>query len=181
MMIDDIKSLRAHLLIGLTLVVPSIAAAGPNQRSVADIQACQPAGTQAAQVCSTKELSNVVVQCAAAEGGSFFVKFDDLHAVQTPYQDVAFSLTSPYQGDFNCPEGSTLVAVFVKSGSEKYSGPAMGNLPRGAGAIIMNLGACSAACSSEGGETPPEETPPEETPPEETPPEETPPEEFPGN
>jgi hypothetical protein len=100
-------------------------------------------------VCSSKELSNVVVQCAVSEGGSFFVKYDDLHAFQTPHQDVAFSLASAYQGDFSCPEGSTLVAVFVKSGSQKYSGPVIDNLPRGSGTIIGNLGTCSATCDGE--------------------------------
>jgi hypothetical protein len=170
-MIDRIK-----VLIGMTLVLPSIAAAGPNQKSLADIQACQPAGSETAQVCSTKELSNVVVQCSVGEGGSSFVKYDDLDTFETPHQGDDFALTSPFQGDFSCPEGSTLVAVFVKSGSEKYSGPAVDNLPRGSGAIFTNLGTCSAACSSAGGESPPEEIPPEETPPEETPPEE-----FPGN
>lgn len=149
-MIDRIK-----VLIGLTLVLPTIAAADPNAKSVADIQACQPAGSETAQVCSTKELSNVVVQCAVGEGGSFFVKYDDLDALETPEGD-GFALTSPFQGDFSCPEGSTLVAVFVKSGSQKYSGPAIGNLPRGSGAVFTNLGECSAACSGDGGETPPE-------------------------
>jgi hypothetical protein len=167
-MIDDIKALRADLLglglIGLTLVLPSAATADPNAKSVADIQACQPAGSETAQVCSTKELSNVVVQCAVGEGGSSFVKYDDLDALETPHQGDDFALASPYQGDFSCPDGSTLVAVFVKSGSEKYSGPEIGNLPRGSGAIITNIGTCSAVCSSEGGETPPEETPPEEFP-----------------
>ena len=152
-MLDDIKALRTDLLglglIGLTLVLPSIAVADPNQKSVADIQACRPAGSQTAQVCSTKELSNVVVQCAVGEGGSFFVKYDNLDAHKTPVGD-GFALASPFQGDFSCPAGSTLVAVFVKSGSQKYSGPAIGNLPRGSGAIITNLGTCSAACSSEG-------------------------------
>jgi hypothetical protein len=158
-MTHDIKALRAGLLIGLTLVLPSIAAADPNAKSVAEVQACQPAGSETARVCSSKELSNVVVQCANAEGGSFFVKYDELDAVEIPEPDAGFVLASPFQGDFSCPEGSTLVSVFVKSGSEKYSGPAIGNLPRGAGAVIMNLGTCSVACSGEGGETPPEEFP----------------------
>jgi hypothetical protein len=154
-MIDNIKALRAELLIGLTLVLPSIAAADPNVKSVAEVQACQPAGSETARVCSSKELSNVVVQCRLGEGGSFFVKYDDLKAVETPDPGAGFVLASPFQGDFNCPEGSTLVAVFVKSGSEKYSGPAIGNLPRGSGALITNLGTCSAACSTEEEETPP--------------------------
>jgi hypothetical protein len=153
-MIHDMKA-RTELLIGLMLVLPSIAAADPNQKSVAEVQACRPAGSQAAQVCSSKELSNVVVQCATDEGGSFFVKYDDLDAVETPDPDAGFTLASPFQGDFSCPEGSTLVAVFVKSGSEKYTGPAIGNLPRGSGALILNLGTCSAACTP--GETPPGE------------------------
>jgi hypothetical protein len=154
-MIDHIKTLG---LIGL-LVLPSIAAADPNAKSVADIRACRPAGTQTAQVCSTKELSNVVVRCSVGEGTSSFVKFDDLNSFRTPHQGDDFALTSPYQGDFSCPAGSSLVSVFVKSGSEKYSGPAIANLPRGSGAIIMNLGTCSAVCSSEGGETPPDPFP----------------------
>ena len=144
-MIDHIKALG---LIGLTLVLPSIAAADPNEKSVAEIQACQPAGSQTAQVCSTKELSNVVVRCNVGEGASSFVKYDDLDALQTPHQGVDFALASPYQGDFSCPEGSTLVAVFVKSGSQKYSGPAIANLPRGSGAIILSLGTCSAVCTA---------------------------------
>ena len=97
-------------------------------------------------MCSTKALSNVIVRCNVGEGTSF-VKFDDLHAFRTPHQGVDFALASPYQGDFSCPAGSTIVAVFVKSGSEKYSGPAIANLPRGSGAIISNLGTCSAVCT----------------------------------
>jgi hypothetical protein len=156
-MIDGIKALRAGLLIGLTLVLPSIAAADPNEKSVAQVQACQPAGTQTAQVCSSKELSNVVVQCSVGEGGSFFVKYDDLDTVDTPDADAGYVLVSPFQGDFSCPEGSTLVSVFVKSGSQKYSGPAIGNLPRGSGALITSFGTCPVACPSGGGEPPPEE------------------------
>jgi hypothetical protein len=72
-------------------------------------------------------------------------------------------LTSPYQGDFSCPEGSFLVAVFVKSGSEKYSGPAINGLPRGAGAV-WSLGTCPVACPLRTGEEPPpgEDIPPDE-------------------
>jgi hypothetical protein len=161
-MIDDIKALRAGLLTGLTLVLPSIAAAGPNEKSVADVEACLE-GSQTAQVCSTKELSNVVVQCAAGEGGSFFVKYDDLDTLETPHQGDDFALASPFQGAFSCPEGSTVVSVFVKSGSQKYSGPALANLPRGSGAIIMSLGTCPVTCPTGGEETPPpEENPPDE-------------------
>lgn len=166
-MTDKIGALRVHLtgigLAGLMLAVPFAATSDPSDKSVAgEIQACRPEGTQTAQVCSTKELSNVVVQCVRGEGESFFVKYDDLDGLEIPHQGVDFSLASPYVGDFSCPEGSALVAIFVKSGSQKYDGPAIAGLPKGSGAV-WSFGACPVACPvpvDEGEETPPPPPPP---------------------
>ena len=98
------------------------------------------------RACSDKELSNIVVQCGG-ESGSYFVKYDDL-------DDGTFEgLTSLYEGVFTCPEGE-VVAVFVKSGRNKYDGPAIEGLPSGSGAFWAPLacGAEEAGCPSDGDE-----------------------------
>lgn len=88
----------------------------------------------AVRACSTKELSNVVVQCGD-ESGSYFVKYDEL-------DDGSYEgLIDPYSGFFTCPTGE-VIAVFIKSGNNKYSGPAIDGLPPGSGAQWTPL-ACS--------------------------------------
>jgi len=80
----------------------------------------------AVRACSTKELSNVVVQCGD-ESGSYFVKYDEL-------DDGTYEgLIDPYSGFFTCPTGE-VIAVFIKSGNNRYSGPAIDGLPPGSGA-----------------------------------------------
>jgi hypothetical protein len=82
--------------------------------------------TATVRACSTKELSNVLVQCSD-ESGSYFVKYDEL-------DDGDFEgLVTPYEGVFSCPEGD-VIAVFVKSGRNGYDGPAIDGLPPGTGA-----------------------------------------------
>jgi hypothetical protein len=89
------------------------------------------------RACSTKDLSNVVLQCSG-ESGSYFIKYDELDDGTFP------GLTSPSEGEFSCPEGS-VIAVFIKSGANHYDGPAIEGLPRGSGASWSPL-----ACGSEG-------------------------------
>lgn len=95
------------------------------------------------RACSTKDLSNVVVQCSGASG-TYFVKFDEL-------DDGTFEgLVTPSEGVFSCPEGE-VVAVFIKSGRNAYDGPSIDGLPRGSGAAWYPE-ACSVAestCESE--------------------------------
>jgi hypothetical protein len=98
------------------------------------------------RACSTKELSNVVVQCGD-ESGSFFLKYDELD------QGAFEGLTSPFEGSFACPEGE-VIAVFIKSGRNKYDGPALDGLPSGSGASWSPsaCGAEEAGCPSDGDE-----------------------------
>ncbi len=98
------------------------------------------------RACSDKELSNVVVQCGD-ESGSFFVKYDEL-------DDGTFEgLASPFEGVFTCPEGE-VIAVFIKSGRNKYAGTAIEGLPPGSGAQWSPLacGSEEAGCPSDGDE-----------------------------
>jgi hypothetical protein len=98
------------------------AIAGP---SVAETDACLE-DTGAVRACSTKELSNVVVQCGD-ESGSYFVKYDEL-------DDGTYEgLIDPYSGFFTCPTGE-VIAVFIKSGNNRYDGPSIDGLPPGSGA-----------------------------------------------
>lgn len=130
---------RLRFTVAGALALAVSATAGADSQSVTS--AClEDAAT--VRACSTKELSNVVVQCST-ESGSYFLKYDDL--------DAGFEgLTSPYQGDFSCPEGD-VVAVFIKSGRNKYDGPAIEGLPPGSGAAWTPL-ACGAeeeGCASD--------------------------------
>ena len=79
------------------------------------------------RACSTKELSNVVVQCGG-ESGSYFLKYDELD------NGTFEGLVTPTEGVFSCPEGE-VIAVFVKSGRNAYDGPAIDGLPPGSGAV----------------------------------------------
>ncbi len=115
--------------IGAVFMLPSVAAAAPNENSLADIGVCQEE-TTTARVCSSKELSNIVLQCGDAET-SYYVKFDDL---DDPENWPDGQLTAS-QGSFSCPEGDSLLAVFVKSGSAKYEGESLVGLPPGSGAV----------------------------------------------
>jgi hypothetical protein len=120
---------------GSALLLAMSAAAAPSSQSGAQIDAClEESG--AARVCSSKELSNVVLQCGD-ESGSVYIKFDDLDDTESPYE----GLLSPNEGLFSCPEGE-LLAVFVKSGSGKYDGEPIEGLPPGSGAQFSPL-ACS--------------------------------------
>lgn len=146
-MIDKSKEKRTDFigLIAIILMVPCIATAGP-EKSMAVIDACLTTGDSAARVCSTKELSNIVVQCDDGEAEtSYLFKYDDLDDPENWPEGQ----TSPYQGDFSCPEGGVVTAVFVKSGREKYPGLAIDGLSPGTGAIFMPL-ACTTAidCST---------------------------------
>jgi hypothetical protein len=89
------------------------------------------------RACSDRQLSNVVVQCGD-ESGSYFVKYDGLDEGRFE------GLTSPYEGGFNCPTGDVL-AVFIKSGRNRYDGPPIAGLPKGSGAAWYPL-----ACGTEG-------------------------------
>jgi hypothetical protein len=109
------------------LAGPLTAHAAPNAASVAQVAAC--AETEAtAYVCSSKGLSNVILQCSDGES-SHFEKFDDL----SEDGDI-------YQGSYTCESGS-LEAVFIKSGSFRNAGG-----PAGAGEMISGLAACPADC-----------------------------------
>jgi hypothetical protein len=98
------------------------------------------------RACSTKELSNVVVQCGD-ESGSYFLKYDEL-------DDGTFEgLVTPTEGVFSCPEGD-VIAVFIKSGRNRYDGPAIDGLPPGSGAAWYPeaCGTEESGCSSDGDE-----------------------------
>lgn len=126
------------VLVGTALLTPSLLLAGPESSS-ADMAACL-VDSDTTHVCSSKELSNIVVQCGDSETeSSYFYKYDDLDDVENWPEGQ----TSPYAGDFSCPEGGELIAVFVKSGRDRYDGPALEGLPPGVGAIWSPL-ACSA-------------------------------------
>ena len=118
------------MLTGILIAVPLIGAAGPNSNSYADIVICRD-DSMTARVCSSKELSNVVVQCGDIElETSYFFKSDDL---DDPENWPEGQLTA-YEGLFSCPNGNIL-AVFVKSGSKRFSGDLEG-LPSGSGATF---------------------------------------------
>ena len=93
------------------------------------------------RACSDKVLSNVVVQCGD-ESSSYFVKYDELGDGTFP------GLTTPYEGDFTCPTGSVM-AVFVKSGRNRYDGPAIAASPAAWSprSRSCRCGACSRAFS----------------------------------
>jgi hypothetical protein len=128
----------------LALALPVIAGADGDS---AQTDACVEA-SGAVRACSSKELSNVVLQCGD-ESGTYFVKFDEL-------DDGMFEgLITPYEGNFSCPQGD-VIAVFIKSGRNGYDGPAIEGLPSGSGAQWSPL-ACGTeergcASSGEGGE-----------------------------
>jgi hypothetical protein len=127
---------------GSALLLSMQAAAGPGDKSLAEIDACL-ADSDTVHVCSSKELSNVVLQCG--DESTFFIKYDDLDDTETPFA----GLLSPYEGLFSCPEGQ-VVAVFIKSGSTKYAGLPIEGLPPGSGAMWSPL-VCSVeelTCSS---------------------------------
>jgi hypothetical protein len=123
----------------------ALAAAGPALAdSSSETGACLEDGATV-RACSTKELSNVVVQCSG-ESGPYFVKYDEL-------DDGLFEgLETPYEGVVTCPSGE-VIAVFIKSGRTAYSGPAIAGLPPGSGAAWYPE-SCSADsdCSSGGDE-----------------------------
>ena len=125
------------MLIGILIAVPLIGAAGPNSNSYADIAVClEEEDAMTARVCSSKELSNVVLQCT---GDPAFHKVDDLDDTENPFP----GLVTPHEGLFTCPNGN-IVAVFVKSGREKFTGELEG-LPPGSGAFYSPV-ACPVAC-----------------------------------
>jgi hypothetical protein len=142
MMISKLRDVRIDLClvgaIGAVFMLPAIAAAGPNARSVAQIEACEE-DASTARVCSSKELSNIVLQCGNAET-SYYIKFDDL---DNPENWPEGQLTAT-QGSFTCPDGDSLLAVFVKSGSQKNDGQTLAGLPGAGGAIWSPL-----ACTTE--------------------------------
>lgn len=143
-MITCAKSFEKHLvrivLSSLVAVLPSTAISAPNQRSVAEIAACleDPATTR---VCSSKELSNVVVQCDNGDQSSYFFKHDDLDDPQSP---SAQFLETAYEGVFQCPGGEEILAVFIKSGSEKHPGRIDG-APGGLGRM-WSVAQCPVEC-----------------------------------
>jgi len=155
-MINSSKNIGAGLgaasLCGLMLVLSTAASAKPNAKSVADVAACLE-DESTVRACSSKELSNVVVQCTDGES-SYDIKYDDLE-----------DLDDPYVGFFSCPE-ATVEAVYVKSGSDKSGGKADG-LPAGSGTLWVSA-ECPVDCPATGeeeGEDPGTEPPPDgETP-----------------
>jgi hypothetical protein len=142
MMISKLRDSRIDLYlvgaIGAAFMLPAIAAAGPNARSVAQIEVCEE-DSSTARVCSSKDLSNIVLQCNDGET-SYYIKFDDLDNPQN-WPEGQLSST---QGSFTCPDGDSLLAVFVKSGSKKNDGELLAGLPGAGGAIWSPL-----ACSTE--------------------------------
>jgi hypothetical protein len=148
MMISKLRDVRIDPylvgVIGAVFMLPAIAAAAPNAKSLAQIEACEE-DASTARVCTSKELSNVVLQCGDAEmETSYYVKFDDL---DDPENWPEGQLTAN-QGSFTCPDGDSLLAVFVKSGSQKYDGESLAGLPGGGGAVWSPL-ACSAESDCE--------------------------------
>lgn len=128
-MIDEILEGKRRIsigLVGIAFLIPQLALAGP-EHSIAEWSACL-IDSDTTHVCSSKELSNIVVQCTNGEEGTYFYKYDDLDDVENWPEGQ----TSPYAGDFTCPEGGDLVAVFIKSGREKST---LEGLPPGSGAI----------------------------------------------
>ncbi len=145
-MISKLRDIRIDLYlvgaIGAMFMLPAIASAEPNAKSRAQIEACEE-DPSTARVCSSKELSNIVLQCGNAET-SYYVKFDDL---DNPENWPEGQLTAT-QGSFTCPDGDSLLAVFVKSGSQKNDGAILAGLP-GAGAAIWSPLACSTVTDCE--------------------------------
>jgi hypothetical protein len=144
MMFSKLRDVRIDLCLagafGAVFMLPAIAAAGPNAKSLAQIEACEE-DASTARVCSSKELSNIVLQCRNAETDTtYYVKFDDL---DNPKNWPEGQLTAT-QGSFTCPDGDNLLAVFVKSGSQKNDGEILAGLPGAGGAIWSPL-----ACSTE--------------------------------
>lgn len=120
---------------GSALLLAMQAAAQPAPQSLSEVSACSE-DDSTAFVCSTKDLSNVILQCGD-ESGSTYVKFDD-----DPDDGSLPIDEESNQGSFSCPEGNVL-AVFVKSGSAFNTDATIAGLPRGSGAMI-NLEACTA-------------------------------------
>lgn len=141
-MISKLRDVRIDLYlggaIGAVFMLPAIVASAPNARSVAQIEACEE-DASTVRVCSSKELSNIVLQCGNAET-TYYIKFDDL---DNPENWPEGQLTAT-QGSFTCPDGDSLLAVFVKSGSQKNDGAILAGLPGAGGAIWSPL-----ACSTE--------------------------------
>lgn len=143
-MISELRETRANLClagaIGALFMLPLISTAAPNARSVAQIEACEE-NESTARVCSSKELSNIVLHCADAETeSSYYIKFDDLDNPEN-WPEGQVDAT---QGSFSCPDGDSLLAVFVKSGSQKNDGAILPGLPGAGGAIWAPL-----ACTTE--------------------------------
>jgi hypothetical protein len=123
--------------VGGALLLSLQATAAPGGNSGAEVGAClEDAAT--VRACSTKELSNVVLQCGD-ESSSVYIKYDDLDDTEAPFE----GLVSPYEGLFTCPEGE-VIAVFIKSGNNKYDGAPIEGLPPGSGAEWSPL-----SCSDE--------------------------------
>ena len=83
-----------------TLMVADDAAAA-NENSIAQFSAC--VDEAEVFVCSSKDLSNVVLQCTSGAE-----KFDDLDETDTGAS-----------GTFSCSDGSVPTSIWVKSGSQK--------------------------------------------------------------
>jgi hypothetical protein len=150
------KNLRAGLgvagLVGLIMALAGPASAEPAENSISDIEACLD-DDSTVKVCSSKELSNVIVQCTDGES-SYYIKYDDLE-----------DLVDPYVGFFACP-GATVESVYVKSGSGKF-GDGTDGLSAGTG-VRWEPSECPVECPPTGeddGEDPGTEPPPDgETP-----------------
>jgi hypothetical protein len=138
---DFQQNLFGAALAGLILAVPATATSEPNVNSVADFAVCLE-DSASTRVCSSKELSNVVVQCDNGDETSYFFKHDDL---DDPEAESAAFLETAYEGVFACPEGESILAVFVKSGSAKYVGDPVEGLPSGSGAVWSPLD-CPVEC-----------------------------------
>ncbi len=138
---------------GLLLVLPMMATqAGPNENSIADIRVCGE-DESIASVCSSKELSNVVLQCITEE--SMFVQ-------KLEEEDLQEILDDPHKGRFGCPEGYAFQAILVKSGS--FKDPQAEGAPSGSGkTFFVPFNGCPMECPSpedEGDDTGDDEEPP---------------------
>ena len=117
---------------GFAATANADAKGNPNPRSVATVTACTVDSTTV-RVCASKDLSNVVLQCTAADSTTVLVKFDDLEVGNV----ASFSCTDPVTqaalGDVS--------ALWVKAGSMKTTGgPVPGN---GTGAVVIWPGQCT--------------------------------------
>jgi hypothetical protein len=97
--------------IGMAFLVPALACADL-QSEGADILACS-VDDSTTLVCASEGLSNVVVQCIDEETKTIYYRtYDDLGELANWPKGEE----SAYAGEFSCPGGDSLIAVYVDSG-----------------------------------------------------------------